>query len=93
MKNKQLTKRKVLKIKNEKLVKSAEIVSAYKLDDEVVENLVKIFKLDKSTLTIKVDKNVIGGIIVRRGSDVYDGSVKSQLQNLKKMLFESLKVS
>jgi F-type H+-transporting ATPase subunit delta len=40
-------------------------------------------------LESKVDASIIGGVITRLGSTVYDGSVTTQLQRMKKALVES----
>jgi F-type H+-transporting ATPase subunit delta len=37
-------------------------------------------------LTFDVDENLIGGVVTRIGSTVYDGSVKTQLEELKQQL-------
>jgi F-type H+-transporting ATPase subunit delta len=38
------------------------------------------------TLNYSIDKEIIGGIVTRIGSTVYDSSVKTQLENLKTQL-------
>ena len=38
------------------------------------------------TMTTKVDPSIIGGVVARVGSTVYDGSVATQLDNIKKRL-------
>jgi F-type H+-transporting ATPase subunit delta len=40
-------------------------------------------------LAANVDPTLIGGIVTRIGSTVYDGSVKSQLQKMKQQLIEN----
>jgi len=40
------------------------------------------------TLTTKVDPSLIGGVVTRIGSTVYDGSVATQLQNIRHRLAE-----
>jgi len=37
-------------------------------------------------LNFDIDENIIGGVVTRVGSTVYDGSVKTQLENLKEQL-------
>ena len=41
------------------------------------------------TLVTKVDPSIIGGVVARVGSTVYDGSVTTQLQKMKQRLVES----
>jgi len=43
----------------------------------------------KVVLESKVDPSIIGGIITRLGSTVYDGSVTTQLQKMKQALIEA----
>jgi F-type H+-transporting ATPase subunit delta len=40
------------------------------------------------TLTTKVDPSIIGGMVTRIGSTVYDGSVATQLQTIRQRLVE-----
>jgi F-type H+-transporting ATPase subunit delta len=43
----------------------------------------------KVHLEAKVDPSIIGGVVTRLGSTVYDGSVTMQLQKMKRSLIES----
>ena len=43
----------------------------------------------KVILEAKVDASIIGGVVTRLGSTVYDGSVTTQLQKLKQSLIEA----
>jgi F-type H+-transporting ATPase subunit delta len=43
----------------------------------------------KVVLQAKVDPGIIGGVITRLGSTVYDGSVTTQLQKMKQSLIEA----
>jgi F-type H+-transporting ATPase subunit delta len=43
----------------------------------------------KVILEAKVDPSIIGGVVTRLGSTVYDGSVTTQLQKLKQSLVEA----
>lgn len=42
------------------------------------------------TLTSRIDPSIVGGVVARVGSMVYDGSVTSQLKRLKQRLEESV---
>jgi F-type H+-transporting ATPase subunit delta len=44
----------------------------------------------KVVLESKVDPSIIGGVITRLGSTVYDGSVTTQLQKMKQSLIETV---
>jgi F-type H+-transporting ATPase subunit delta len=70
-------------------VVSAEITSARDLPEDER----KVFKAGLEKLTGKqvrinyaVDKAIIGGVITRIGSTVYDGSVRTQLETLKEQM-------
>lgn len=68
---------------------SAEIVSARELPDgersELRSNLEKLSG-KKVNINFNIDAELIGGIVARLGSTVYDGSVKTQLENLREQL-------
>lgn len=40
----------------------------------------------KVALNFQIDENIIGGVVTRIGSTIYDGSVKNQLQQLKEQM-------
>ena len=42
------------------------------------------------TLATRVDASIIGGVVARLGSTIYDGSVITQLQKMKQRLVESV---
>lgn len=68
---------------------SAEIISARELPGsergEFERNLEKLTG-KKVSINYSVDQNLIGGVVTRIGSTVYDGSVKTKLENLKEQL-------
>jgi F-type H+-transporting ATPase subunit delta len=70
-------------------VVSAEITSARPLSAaekaEFQANLAKMTG-KKVNLNFNINENIIGGVVTRVGSTVYDGSVKTQLENLKQQL-------
>lgn len=70
-------------------VVAAEVTSARPLSEaEKAEFQANIAKLTgkKVNLNFNTDENIIGGVVTRVGSTVYDGSVKTQLENLKQQL-------
>lgn len=99
---KALAKNSQLKLKNdiikkfqeiynqEKSIVEAEIISR----DEINENLQKYlieyisdkYGAKKVVLKTKLDKNIKGGIIIKVGNEIIDGSVKHQFMELKKIL-------
>jgi F-type H+-transporting ATPase subunit delta len=65
---------------------AAEVTSAEKLSDKHVKNLKEALKATIGRdvqLTAKVDKSILGGLIVRIGSRMMDNSLRTKLQNLK----------
>jgi F-type H+-transporting ATPase subunit delta len=69
-----------------------EVTTAVPLDDQKIRALEQ--GLAKATgrkviLASRVDVTIIGGVITRLGSTVYDGSVTTQLNRLKEALVES----
>jgi len=68
---------------------SAEITSVRPLpDSERADFQINLEKLTgkKVTINYAVDTDIIGGVVTRIGSTVYDGSVKTKLENLKEQL-------
>lgn len=68
---------------------SADITSARELSEaQKKEMQISLQKLTgkQINLEFKTDESLIGGIVTRLGSTVYDGSVKTQLQELKQQL-------
>lgn len=67
----------------------AEITSARELpDSEILDFQTKLEKLTgkKVNMNFEIDDEIIGGVVTRIGSKVYDGSVKTKLENLKEQL-------
>lgn len=71
---------------------AAEVTSARELrDDERSELKANLEKLTGKTvdLNFETNKELIGGVVARIGSTVYDNSVKTQLENLREQLISS----
>jgi F-type H+-transporting ATPase subunit delta len=67
----------------------AEITSAHPLNDaDKAELETQVAKLAGSriTATYREDKTLLGGVVVKIGSTVYDGSIRAQLAQLKQKL-------
>jgi F-type H+-transporting ATPase subunit delta len=68
---------------------SAKIVSARQLSDKEKKDLksnVEKMTGKKVSLDFDIDQNIIGGVVTTIGSTVYDGSIKTKLENLKQQL-------
>ena len=68
---------------------SAEIISARELPGGERADFEKhLEKLTGKRVSVNytIDQNLIGGVVTRIGSTVYDGSVKTKLENLKEQL-------
>jgi F-type H+-transporting ATPase subunit b len=69
---------------------SAEVTSALPLTDEEKEAVKQdvLSKVgDQATVTFRVDPNILGGLIVRVGDKVLDGSVSGQLESMRQSLY------
>ena len=70
-------------------VVSAEIVSARELpasERSVLQHHLEKLTGKKVNLNFNIDAEIIGGVVTRIGSTVYDGSVKTRLENLREQL-------
>lgn len=69
----------------------ASVASASKLTPELAERVRESFeRLTGRSIRLKetIDPSLIGGVVTRIGSTVYDGSVRTQLQNLRRRMVE-----
>ena len=87
LKSIELTFKQLLNEKNN--IIEGTVISAIPLTDEKVKELEE--KLSKKynknvTLENKVDKTILGGVLVRLGNTQIDGSVKTRLDNIKDQL-------
>ena len=65
----------------------AEVISAVEISDDRKQKLVEKLqnKLQKTVIpNWNVDKDIIGGLIIRIGDDVVDNSLRNKLENLSK---------
>lgn len=70
-------------------VERAELVSAVALSDDQqskIENMLKEMVGKDISLTVRVDPNILGGIVARVGDRVIDGSTRTKLEGLRREL-------
>jgi F-type H+-transporting ATPase subunit delta len=83
-------------VDEESQVAEAEVVSAFALTDAtrklLEEQIAKLAGGQKVRATYSEDASLLGGAVVRLGSTVYDGSVRTQLQQLKQRLVSAAAV-
>ena len=63
----------------------AEVISAFALSDEQEKSIVATLKIKlgrEVTLTTSIDESLIGGVVIKAGDTIIDGSMKSQLESL-----------
>lgn len=81
-----------VRVSNErKGIVSAQVVAAAPLDEQEVRQLQE--HLAKATgrevlLHVRTDAGLVGGLVVQIGSTVYDGSIRTQLNEVKRRLAE-----
>ena len=68
----------------------AEVTSREKLDQDVITRVSTYvstkYKAKEVVLNNKIDLNIKGGIVIKVGDEIMDGSVQTQLNNLRKIL-------
>ena len=68
----------------------AEVISKEKINDQTVEKLTEMLKekygAKEVVIKSRIDESVKGGIIIRVGDDLMDGSIRKQLDKLKSKL-------
>jgi F-type H+-transporting ATPase subunit delta len=78
--------------RREKGIRSAELLTAVPVDQEVIENIRKLIRKAyeaDAELTTSVDEDVIGGFVLTIEDMQYDASVASHLKKMKKQLLQT----
>jgi F0F1-type ATP synthase delta subunit len=76
--------------KRKKTVEKVYITSAIALDDSIKGEMEKKYHGENREFIYRVNKSLIGGVIVRIKSDIEDYSIKSKLHILRKQLIDSM---
>ena len=64
--------------------RKATVTLAMRPDNDTVAKIAAYVKSrGVSKISYEIDENIIGGIIIQIGSVIYDGSVRSRLDNIK----------
>jgi F-type H+-transporting ATPase subunit delta len=71
--------------KKQEGITELEIISSQELKKEEIDKIVKVFT-KKAEVKTKVNKDLIGGIIIKTDNMILDASVKTQLNKLKQHL-------
>lgn len=73
-------------------IAKVEVTSARKLSEEITKEIrgfvKKKYKAEEVEFVIRIDEGLKGGIILKVGDEVIDGSVAGRLSELKKILVE-----
>jgi len=68
----------------------AEIISSRKLDNKIVKLLndyiVKLSDAKKVNIEEKVDPGIIGGVVIKYGDKIMDGSLKTEIRDFKRVI-------
>ncbi len=52
----------------------------------IIEYIAKILKVEKVEISNKIDKSILGGVIIREGDKIFDGSLRGRLYDLKEKI-------
>lgn len=67
-----------------------DVTTANEIDKGLAKDLdafiLKLLNAEKIKVRTKVDKGILGGLVIKQGDTVYDGSLKSRLYSLKERL-------
>ena len=76
----------------ERKVVRAVVRTAVELDDQQKDTLAKKFAevegANQVILDAKVDPSIIGGVVMQSESHIYDGSIKTKLEKIKRLLLK-----
>ncbi len=77
-------------MKNKKTFRKPEIISASQLTRDQLEKIYNLFpNLKNKDLDIKIDKDLVGGFIVKQESDIFDASISGKINYLLNKIYEN----
>lgn len=71
--------------KKQEGIADLEITTAVEYPEKDLEAVKKVFG-DKAEMTLKVDEDIMGGMIIKTENAIFDASLKTRLKNLKTQL-------
>jgi len=86
MNNMQSSKKKRDKFKKKKKPEVIHVTSAVELDDESRKRIHEVFG-ENLRMDVQVDPQVIGGIEIRKRTELFDGTIAAQLKKLRHKLY------
>ncbi|MDO9579005.1 MAG: ATP synthase F1 subunit delta [Bacteroidales bacterium] len=72
----------VLKVQGKE---KAEIITAHNISEKSLEEIQKILKL-QGEIVMNIDKDLIGGVVIKVGNKIFDASIKTKINKLKQHL-------
>jgi F0F1-type ATP synthase delta subunit len=76
----------ILKSKQEMSDDNITVISATEIDDEQKTNISESLNINKDKILFRIDKNILGGIVVKIGDQIVDGSLATRITNVKDLL-------
>ncbi len=71
--------------KKQERIMDIEITSARVLSKEIIEKIKKVFG-DQTESKERINKNLLGGLMIKTDEIIFDGSLKTQLNRLKQIM-------
>lgn len=72
-------------IKKQEGIEEVEVVVAREQDKKVMDKIKKMFN-EESEIAVRIDESMLGGVKIKTADKILDGSVITQIKNLKKSL-------
>jgi|GEM_PF-6279578 len=76
----------ILKSKQEMATTNITVVSAYEIDNQQKISIAESLNIKEDKILFMIDKNVIGGIVIKIGDQIIDGSLATRITKVKDLL-------